>query len=366
MAEAGRQRTIVARLQRVEERERFFLAFRRSVSDRFADKPELHERHEHQRNQQRDHQNDGHRPRKTVDEIVDHAFSRQQEGEERDADGQRSRQNRAEEVFGAFDRSVPARHAFSQTLHIAVDDDDGVIDDHAERHDQCGERHGVQLDAEGVEQPQRDEYRDGNGRGGDQRRADREQQHHHDDYGHDGDHQLLEKGRHAGRNHLALVGDAERRHVLRQGLLKSLQLGIDRLAHLHDVLSFLHFDAQQQAFATVVADIGIRFGILPLHVGDIFQADVVARRRGPYDQLLHVAQRMERLGDIDRRAVLLAIQPAAHRGEALCEQSVWSLNPYCDSRSLSRQTVICSFCMPLTVMRPTLGIRRRRSFRESM
>lgn len=109
-----------------------------------------------------------------MDEVVDHAFGRQQEGEECDADGQRSRENRFEEMFGTFDQGVPARHAFGQTLHIAVDDDDGVIDDHAERHDQRGERHGVQLDAEGVEQPQRDEYRDGNGRGGDQCRADRE------------------------------------------------------------------------------------------------------------------------------------------------------------------------------------------------
>ena len=68
---------------------------------------------------------------------------------------------------------------------------------------------------------------------------------------------------------------------------------IDFIAHVNNVASLLHLNAQQQALLTVVLDVAVRSGILPAHVGNIFQAYVVAPRVGVYYGFHDVVNRIE-------------------------------------------------------------------------
>ena len=66
-------------------------------------------------------------------------------------------------MCGTLDARLPSRLALGQQLHVVVDDDDGVVDNHSQGDDEGGKGHGVQLDAEGIEQSQGDEDADGYG-----------------------------------------------------------------------------------------------------------------------------------------------------------------------------------------------------------
>ena len=59
-----------------------------------------------------------------------------------------------EEKRGTEDRRMPARHSFADFLQITVDDDNGVVHNHSQRHNQSCQRHGVQLNAKSIEKSQ--------------------------------------------------------------------------------------------------------------------------------------------------------------------------------------------------------------------
>ena len=86
-------------------------------------------------------------------------------------------------------------HARIDFLDVAVDDHDRVVHDHAQRHDERGERHRVQFHAAGIEDAQRDEYCDRDG-ARHACHAHRQQQHDDHDDGDDGDEQFLEEVHH--------------------------------------------------------------------------------------------------------------------------------------------------------------------------
>ncbi len=60
-------------------------------------------------------------------------------------------------------------YAVGNQFYIVVDDDDGVVYDHSERHDEAGESDRVKLDSKSVEQTKRDEDGDRDGGSGDER-----------------------------------------------------------------------------------------------------------------------------------------------------------------------------------------------------
>ena len=74
-----------------------------------------------------------------------------EEREERHRDTQRSGEDGLQEVDGGIDAGLQSRLALGHHLHIGVDNHDGVIDYHSQGHNQCSQRHGVQLDAEHIE-----------------------------------------------------------------------------------------------------------------------------------------------------------------------------------------------------------------------
>lgn len=162
-AEAEAYEPVVVALQQVEHRERLL-----PVLHWLAYEPELQERHEQRGNQQRHAQHGGDGPRESEQEVVYHSRRCEEEREESDAYGERCREYGLEEMGGALYRGMPARHALANLLEVVVDDDDRVVDNHAERQHEHGQRHRVQLEVETVEQAQLYEYGDGYGRGGHQ------------------------------------------------------------------------------------------------------------------------------------------------------------------------------------------------------
>ena len=85
---------------------------------------------------------------------MDHTRSSDQEGEEGNTDGNRSREDGFEEMLCTLNGSMPARYSFSDLLQIAVDDHDRIINNHAQCHNQCSQGYGIQFQPESMEQAQ--------------------------------------------------------------------------------------------------------------------------------------------------------------------------------------------------------------------
>ena len=80
-------------LHEVHEREARLPVFAQTFFNRFADEIELQEGRNQLGYDERDKQNNQDGPRKEQQEVVIHARHRGQQGEERDGNGQRSREN---------------------------------------------------------------------------------------------------------------------------------------------------------------------------------------------------------------------------------------------------------------------------------
>ena len=106
-----------------------------------------------------EHDRDG--PGEREQEVVELSRHDDEEGEEGHRDTQRGGKDGFQEVYGGINRSLPARLSLSHHLQIGVDNHDGVVDNHTQRHNQGGQRHRIQLDVEHIEQTER--YKDGDG-----------------------------------------------------------------------------------------------------------------------------------------------------------------------------------------------------------
>ena len=113
------------------------LTLRTGLHDR--DDQHLEEGDHQHGQQQRDHQIDRHRPGEEIQEVAEHARQGEEQRIEDHADADRRQQQRGEELAGALDGGIPARIASSEVVEIAVDDDDRVVDDHAQHDDQRGQ-----------------------------------------------------------------------------------------------------------------------------------------------------------------------------------------------------------------------------------
>ena len=61
---------------------------------------------------------------------MENALQCQQEGEKRDADGEGGREYGLEEMSGALYRGPPTAHSLAKQLHVVVDDDDRIVNNH--------------------------------------------------------------------------------------------------------------------------------------------------------------------------------------------------------------------------------------------
>ena len=119
---------------------------------------------------------DRHGQRQRANELAGGA-RKHQERQERTDDGQGRGKHGNRKLGGAAPCRFLTIHAVIEQLDVVIRDHDGVVHHHPEHHDQRGDRHLVQFDAEGVQQAEgrRDGHR--NRHRGNQRHAERQQQH---------------------------------------------------------------------------------------------------------------------------------------------------------------------------------------------
>ena len=121
-------------------------------------------------------------------------------------------------------------------------------------------------------------------------------------------------------NDLALVGYTENAYFRRQSLLKIGQNLIDILSHLHNVLTFLHLDAEHDTLLAIIGNIAFRFRIFTDYPCYIFQPDITPLRISIDNQLLYIIYRIERSGYIDRLHICICTDPATGSRKAFGKQ----------------------------------------------
>ena len=284
------------------------------------DQDPLQQRDKDHRHRQRHHEGDGKCPREEGHEIQHLPRHREKQREKDHADTQRSQQDRAEIVLGAIDGGVPTGIALVQIFQIGVYHDDGVIHDHAQYHDQGGQRHRIQRDAASVHDTDRDKDTDRDGGSRHQCRAEREQYHHHQDHDHDGHEQIPHEGTYRVSHHLRLVGDPADRDTLGKIPLESVQYLVYLLSVSYDIMALTHLHGKDDRFLAVVRYIAIRLGIFPYDTGHVFQADHMPVGIGQQDLLAYFPLRGIGHGKVDGNVQAAILQGAGGGGKALGEQ----------------------------------------------
>ena len=132
-----------------------------------------------------------------------------------------------------------------EQFDVVIRDHDGVVHHHPKHHNQCGDRHLVQFDAESVQQAEGRRNGHRNRHGGNQRHTERQQQHRDQDHRGDGDPKLADKTLHAVRDHRGLVGNEIDLQVGWQKRTQGIQGSVKLLAEVHDVVAFLHLHREQ-------------------------------------------------------------------------------------------------------------------------
>ena len=286
------------------------------------DDEHLEERDDGDGQQERHHQVDRDRHGEVAQGVVEGALHRQQQGIEDDADAERRQHHRHEVLHGRADGGLARLVALADIFQIAVDDDDGVVDHHAQHHDEGGQRDDVELDAQQIHDGDADEGAQGDGDGRHDGRPQGEQHHHdQDDDGHR-DEQVAQKVADAQTDHLGLVGNARDGDV--GGQLRRAEVvehAVDVAAVLHDVVAGSHLEGQKHAGVTVLLDIAGLAVVFAHHAGHVAHADHLARRCvAVEDHRRHLGLRVLRRRQVDGRLLGGVADAAAHGGQTLLLQ----------------------------------------------
>ena len=207
-----------------------------------------------------------------------------------------------------FHGGLPPVHARSEVVDISVDDDDGVVDNHSQRHDEGRKGDGVQLQVEDIEQTEGDEDRDrhrGRCHGCHLARHD---EHDDEQHGADSDEQLTQEVVNGIVDNLLLIGNLTDVYVSGQVGLDMFELLVDRRSHRGDVRTLLVGHGEQQRLRAVHSDVLGQVGVFKLHRCHIFEPHDLSARIRVDDRVLHIVGRVQALIDMNRTA----IDPVAH------------------------------------------------------
>ena len=184
---------------------------------------------------------------------MEHALHRQQERIEDGTDAQRGQHHRHEVLARRFDGGIFRGIALAEIFQIAVDDHDGVVDNHAQHHDECRQCHYVQLNARHIHDSHRYKGAEWDGDTGHNGRAQGEEHHHDENDDDHRDNEVAQEVADAQCHHLWLVGNAGDGDVVGQLLSrKATEHTFYFLAVLHHVVARRHFHRQQHAGVSVL------------------------------------------------------------------------------------------------------------------
>ncbi len=185
----------------------------------------------------------------------------------------------------ALERGLLRRVALLQELEDVLADDDGVVDEQADRQREAEERHHVQREAEHVHQEEGGDDAGREGEGADDRRPEIEHEDQDDQDGHrpaedDGDLHLVG----VLADELRLIDDQLGAGALREGLLHRRELLHHVVGDGHGVAAGLLDDLEGHGLFAVGADAGAHLGPAVLDRAEVAQAHRRAvLRRGDHE-----------------------------------------------------------------------------------
>ncbi len=245
-----------------------------------------------------DQQGDHHH-RNGNDELADEAGHEHQRHEGDDGGHHRGR-DRTDQFGGPAHRGLVGFHPL---LHVPGDvlaDDDGIVHQHPEHHDES--EHGDQVDGDpgGIEHEQSRGKDDGQSPGSGE--------------GHRGPQEQQQREEHQHQPHQAVVGQHAQAqtgvggevleggvgNVLAVALLQFPQIGMDAIHGLDDIgVGLLHDDEVERRCTHHLV---VETGLLQIlgHVGHVVEGDTLAPFVGPQNQGAHVAGLLELADDTHR------------------------------------------------------------------
>ena len=265
-------------------------------------------RREEQRYRQRGRQGRDQGDRHVFHELADHARPEQKRRERRDA-RQSRRDHRAGHATRCSRVGELRRHALGHAPLGIFGDDDGVVDQHADREDQREQHDDVDREARKLEAEDAGEERRRNGNADKQRRAEAErEQDDHGDEQHAGRDRVLEVRQHLP-DQLRLVLRIADVHAFRPVGLEPLDDLLHRVDRLDQVGAgaLRHLDGHGR----LAVDAGDRSRVLEgrLDGGDIAERHRGAGRRRDRDRE-HVLRPLDQARHLDREAASLPFQSA--------------------------------------------------------
>ena len=226
-------------------------------------------------------------------------------------------------MLGTLDGGILRLVALAKVFQIAVDDHDGIIDNHAEHHNQSCQRNDVQLNTRHVHDSHADKRAQRDGDGSNDSRTQREEHHHHQDDDSHRNEQVTQEGGDTRRYHLGLVCNTRYCDIVGQHVAAEF---VENLVHLltidHYIVARYHLCRQQQTRMSILFDatlIRIIFAHYASHITDSchLATDRVAENNLIGNLLHTVFSRLH----MDGHLLVAIINSAAHRGQPLSLQA---------------------------------------------
>lgn len=262
-------------------------------------------------------------PGEKFDEVAEIAREQFEHGEEHAADGGGGENHGDEQLAGGLCGTIPAGIAFVEQIGIAVDDDDGIVNDHTQNDNHGGEGDGVEFDAEKEHDAETDSGADGDAGGGDHGGAQGEEDHHHKDDDEDAEEEVFEEAAHALVHDTGLVGDFVEIDIGGDGFADLVDGFVDGFSVGDDVVAWSHFDIEHHtgmgSGGVVIGDELVEFFIAVFDGGDIFETDGLPDNGVVEDDhFAYIIDGVDRAFDMDEGVAFGAIDAAGDGAEALC------------------------------------------------
>ena len=219
-------------------------------------------------------------------------------------------------MLGTLDGGILRLVALAKVFQIAVDDHDGIIDNHAEHHNQSCQRNDVQLNTRHVHDSHADKRAQRDGDGSNDSRTQREEHHHHQDDDSHRNEQVTQEGGDTRRYHLGLVCNTLHGDIVGQYLSsKTAEYAFHLLTVDDYIIAWYHLCRQQQTRMTILLDATLIRIIFAHHAGHITDSCHLAADRVAENNLvgylLHTV-----LGSLhmDGHILIVVVNGTAHRG----------------------------------------------------